>query len=203
MKFSLKLAGCLLLPVASVSAHAISAEHHAHAHTERPQNPKTSSPPTSSPSKVDASKEADIRRLLDLVGTKALLSQTFDEMTKSLRPVLANSLPPGDYRDRLIDLFLAKFTAKENVQQFLELAVPVYDKNFSHQEIRSLIEFYQTPLGQKTISVLPKVTLELQEEGRKWGENLGRKAMMDVLSEHPELADALNAAQSGSAPTKQ
>jgi hypothetical protein len=145
----------------------------------------------------------DIRRLLDLVGTKALLSQTFDEMTKSLRPVLANSLPPGDYRDRLIDLFLAKFTAKENVQQFLELAVPVYDKNFSHQEIRSLIEFYQTPLGQKTISVLPKVTLELQEEGRKWGENLGRKAMMDVLSEHPELADALNAAQSGSAPTKQ
>ena len=92
-------------------------------------------------------------------------------------------------------MFLAKFTAKENLQQFLDLSVPVYDKNFSHQEIRSLLEFYQTPLGQKTISVLPKLTLELQEEGRKLGENLGRKCMMDVLAEHPDLANALNAAQ--------
>lgn len=196
MKFSVRLAGCLLLPIASVYAQPTPAEHHADAHTQQ-------SPTTSSASKTDPAKQADIRRLLDLVGTKALLVQTFDEMTKSLKPVLANSLPPGDYREKLIDLFLAKFTTKENVQQFLELAVPVYEKNFSHQEIRSLIEFYQTPLGQKTISVLPKLTLELQEEGRKWGENLGQKAMMDVLAEHPELAEALNAAQNGSAAPKQ
>jgi hypothetical protein len=36
----------------------------------------------------------------------------------------------------------------------------------------------------------------MQEQGRKWGEDLGRQYMVEVLSEHPELADALNAAQS-------
>jgi hypothetical protein len=201
MKIWLKIAACLLLPFASAAAHSPSAGHKA-VHASQ-QDSATTSPKASPASKVDTAKEADIRRLLDLVGTRALLVQGFNEMSKDMKPALANSLPAGDYREKLIDLFLAKFMAKENMQQFLDLAVPVYDRNFSHEEIRSLIEFYQTPLGQKTISVLPKLTLELQEEGRKWGENLGRQSMMAVLSEHPELADALNAAQQASTPPKQ
>jgi len=144
--------------------------------------------------KVDPAKEADIRKLLDLVGTKALVSQTMDSMSKSIKPLLTNSLPPGEYREKLVDLFFAKFTTKTNVDHLLDLAVPVYDKNFSHQEIRGLIEFYQTPLGQKAITALPKVTAELQEQGRKWGEELGKQCMLEVLAEHPDLADALNAA---------
>jgi len=144
--------------------------------------------------KVDPAKEADIRKLLELAGTKALVSQTMESMSKSIKPLLTNSLPPGDYREKLVDLFFAKFTTKADVQHLLDLAVPVYDKNFSHQEIRSLIEFYQTPLGQKAIATLPKVTAEMQEQGRKWGEDLGKQCMVEVLSEHPELADALNAA---------
>lgn len=153
--------------------------------------------------KIDPAKEADIRKLLELAGTKALVSQTMDSMSKSIKPLLTNSLPPGDYREKLVDLFFAKFTAKAEVQHLLDLAVPVYDKNFSHQEIRSLIEFYQTPLGRKAIATLPKVTAEMQELGRKWGEDLGKQCMVEVLSEHPELADALNvAAQSSQSANK-
>jgi len=144
--------------------------------------------------RIDPAKEADIRKLLELAGTKALVSQTMESMSKSIKPLLTNSLPPGDYREKLVDLFFAKFTAKADVQHLLDLAVPVYDKNFSHQEIRSLIEFYQTPLGQKAIATLPKVTAEMQEQGRKWGEDLGKQCMVEVLSEHPELAAALEAA---------
>jgi len=146
-------------------------------------------------SKIDPAKEADIRKLLELVGTKAIISQTMDSMSKSIKPLLTNSLPPGEYREKLVDLFFAKFTAKADVERLLNLAVPVYDRNFSQQEIRGLIEFYQTPLGQKAIATLPKVTAELQEQGRKWGEDVGKDCMVEVLSEHPELAEALTAAQ--------
>jgi hypothetical protein len=201
MKMSLKIAACVLTSVLSASAHSASAERKAVQPAQ--QNSATAAPKASSPAKVDPAKEVDIRRLLELNGAKTSLVQSFNEMSKDMKPVLTNALPAGDYREKLIDLFLAKFTAKENMQQFLDLAVPVYDRNFSRDEIRSLIEFYQTPLGQKTISVLPKLTVELQEEGRKWGETLGRQSMMDVLSEHPELADALNAAQKASPPAKQ
>jgi uncharacterized protein len=177
MKTSVVLALCLTLAPIGVNAQAS----------------KTN---VSAAAKIDPAKEADIRRLLDLVGAKALIEQTMDSMSKSIKPLLTNSLPPGEYREKLVDLFFAKFSAKADVQHMLDLAVPVYDKNFSHQEIRSLIEFYQTPLGQKAIATLPKVSAEMQEQGRKWGEDLGRQCMVEVLSEHPELADALNAAQS-------
>jgi len=145
--------------------------------------------------KIDPAKEADIRKLLDLVGTRALVAQTVASMSETMKPALKNSLPPGDYRDKLVDLFFERFIKKMDVQHLLDLAVPIYDKNFTHQEIKSLIDFYGTPIGQKAVTVLPKMTAELQSEGGKWGEQLGRESMMEVLAEHPELADAIAAAQ--------
>jgi len=151
-------------------------------------------PSTAAGTKLDPDKETDIRRLLDIVGTKALAAQTMDVMIKSMRPVLTNSLPPGDYREKVVELFFVKFSSKANPQQLVDLAVPVYDKCFSSQEIKSLIAFYQTPLGQKAIVTLPKITTELQEAGRKWGETAGRDSMLEVLAEHPDLAEAMKAA---------
>lgn len=148
--------------------------------------------------KVDPAKEADIRSLLELTGVKDIAVQTMDGMTDSIKPLLANSLPPGDYREKLVDLFLTKFRAKADPQHLLELAIPIYDKHFSNEEIKSLLQFYRTPLGQKTIQVLPMVALEMQQEGKKWGEGLGRDSMREVLAEHPDLAKALEAAAKSS-----
>lgn len=191
MKTSLILGACLTL--GSIGARAQNAPPVA---AKSPSSQVASAGKTGSAAqaKIDPAKEADIRKLLDLVGTKALVSQTMDSMSKSIKPLLTNSLPPGDYREKLVDLFFAKFTAKADAQHMLDLAVPVYDKNFSHDEIRNLIAFYQTPLGQKAIATLPKVTAEMQEQGRKWGEDLGKQCMLEVLAEHPDVADALNAA---------
>ena len=189
MKISVVLGVCLTLASAGTRAQG------APATAAKAGQSATAKAGIAAQSKVDPAKEADIRKLLELVGTKAIVSQTMDSMSKSIKPLLTNSLPPGEYREKLVDLFFAKFTAKADVERLLDLAVPVYDRNFSHQEIRGLIEFYQTPLGQKAIATLPKVTAELQEQGRKWGEDVGKDCMVEVLSEHPELAEGLTAAQ--------
>jgi len=189
MKISVVLGVCLTLASAGARAQSTPAT------AAKAGQSATAKAGIASQSKIDPAKEADIRKLLELVGTKAIISQTMDSMSKSIKPLLTNSLPPGEYREKLVDLFFAKFTAKADVERLLDLAVPVYDRNFSQQEIRGLIEFYQTPLGQKAIATLPKVTAELQEQGRKWGEDVGKDCMVEVLSEHPELAEALTAAQ--------
>jgi len=189
MKISVVLGVCLTLASAATRAQS------APATAAKAGQSATAKAGIAAQSKIDPAKEADIRKLLELVGTKAIVSQTMDSMSKSIKPLLTNSLPPGEYREKLVDLFFAKFTAKADVERLLDLAVPVYDRNFSHQEIRGLIEFYQTPLGQKAIATLPKVMAELQEQGRKWGEDVGKACMVEVLSEHPELAEALTAAQ--------
>lgn len=174
------------------------------AHTEgRPQpNPSQAVPAASNQdagssqqAKIDPVKEADIRKLLDVTGAKELAMQTMGGMEKNIRPMLTASLPPGDYRDELIDLFFAKFHSKVESQRIVDMAVPVYDKYFSDDEIKGLVQFYGTPLGHKTLQVLPKLMGELQDQGREWGQRVGRESMQEVLTEHPELAKALEDAQ--------
>jgi len=164
---------------------------------EVPPKPQAAAEATgpSGPSQLDAAKKADIRRLMDLAGTGLLVGQVMDGMERNIKPLMMNALPPGEYREKLVDLFFAKFQSKADPRQLLDLAVPAYDKYYTHEEIKGLIQFYGTPLGQKLVSVQPKMTGELQEAGRKWGEGLGRDSMIEVLAEHPDLATALLAAK--------
>lgn len=155
---------------------------------------------TVGPLKIDSGKEADIRRLMDLVGTRALVTQMMDSMEMNIKPLMTNSFPPGEYREKLIALFFAKFHSRAGAQQLLDLAVPAYDKYYTHEEIRGLIEFYGTPLGQKMVTVLPRLMGDLQAAGQKWGGQLGQDCMMEVLSEHPDLAKALEAAKTTAQP---
>lgn len=141
--------------------------------------------------KIDPTKEADIRRLLQLTGAGDLGIQSMTAMESTMRPMITNALPPGDYREKLIDLFFEKFHSKVGSATVVDLMVPVYDKYFSDDDIKNLIQIYQTPTGQKLLSVLPKVISESRDAGEKWGEQLGRQCMIEVLAEHPEFKQAI------------
>jgi hypothetical protein len=155
----------------------------------------TTATAAATPAKIDPVKEADIRKLLDLAGGTAAINQVMDGMQANLKSSLANSLPPGDYREKLVNLFFEKFRAKADINQLIEISVQVYDKYLSDEDVKGLIQFYSTPLGKKTLSVLPKATVEMQTAGFQWGQNLGRESMREVLLEHPELTKALQDAQ--------
>ena len=165
-----------------------------------PQGAEQAASSGSTQPKLDPAKEADIRRFMDVSGSSALASQQMQAVQQTMKPIMTSALPAGDYRTELVDLFFAKFQAKADTQKLLDLMVPIYDKYLTDAEIKGLIQFYQTPLGQKALQVLPKLMEEAQEEGRKWGQNLGQESMREVLSEHPELAKALEDAQKAAQP---
>jgi hypothetical protein len=143
---------------------------------------------------VDPAKEAAVRKMFDVMGMAKLMQQVLAGVSNNMRPMLMSSLPPGEYREKLADLFLQKFQSKIRVEQLLDLTVPIYAKYFSKEEIEGLTRFYQTPLGQKSLSVLPQAVVEMQTESMKLGEKLGREAMVEVLDEHPDLKKALEEA---------
>ena len=41
----------------------------------------------------------------------------------------------------------------------MNLLVPIYDKHWTDEDVKGLILFYETPLGQKMITVLPQVMI--------------------------------------------
>src|SRR6266542_2749911 len=79
-------------------------------------------------SQIDPAKEADIRHLLDLTGASSLMVQTMNDAETSIRPLFSNSLPPGEYREKLVDLFFEKFHSKRDPDQLLAIIIPFYDK---------------------------------------------------------------------------
>lgn len=147
----------------------------------------------------EEAKQADIRKLLQVTGASNLASQTMTQMEKSMKPLITNALPPGDYRAQLVDLFFEKFHTKMDPTTLADLIVPIYDKYLSDDDVKGLIQLYQTPIGQKLITVLPQVAAESQAAGEKWGQEIGRECMIEVLAEHPELQKQMEEAKKNSA----
>lgn len=120
-------------------------------------------------------KRADIRQLLEMTGASSLAQQFVAATSQNLFRSLKESRP--DVPDRAFEvmnrelaaLFAEKLQAPDGL---LERTIPVYDKYFTHAEIRELLAFYQTRIGRKTIDVLPKVVGESMVLGEKWGESL-------------------------------
>lgn len=198
MKICSAIAWLLLLGCASAQMESASPSTVPEQQAGQQKTAPTISP--AHPSKIDPAKVADIRQLMDLAGVKAIMTQMMASTGDNMKPLLVNALPAGEYRDKLVDLFLVKFKTKADLQELLDSIVLLYDKYFSAEEVKALIQYYQTPLGQKTVQVMPKLLAEAQETGRKWGEGLGRQSMIDVLSEHPELEKALEDAKKTAPP---
>src|SRR5260370_35480233 len=116
-------------------------------------------------------------------------------MLSNMRPMMNSSLPPGEYREKLLDLFSERFQSKLHVEQFVNLTIPIYNKYFTQDEIEGLTKFYQTALGKKVITVLPQELVESQTEPMKWGEKYGSEAIAEELDEHPDLKKGLEKPQ--------
>lgn len=62
--------------------------------------------------------------------------------------------------ERLRQLFVQRIDLSKVMQ---EVALQVYDKNFSESEMQDIITFYKTPTGKKTLQALPAVMSESME----------------------------------------
>ena len=193
MRIHLYATALLILGTVSAIAQTNPTSTPAKPATQQTNGVSTAAQSTSS-SKIDPAKAADIRKLLDLNGSKSVMLETMKSMMNGMKPLMTQALPAGEYREQLIDLFVQKFQGKINVDAFVEMAVPIFDKYFSAEEIKGMIAFYESPVGRKMASVLPAVSTELREIGEKWGRQLGRDSMQEVLDEHPELKAALEEA---------
>lgn len=140
---------------------------------------------------IDPEKEKAIRRMFEAIGTHKAMEELLAGMRGNIRTSLISNLPPGDYRERLADLFIEKLLPKFQIPQMMDMAVPIYAKYFTKEEIDGLTAFYQTPLGKKASTVMPQALLEMTTESVKMGEKLGRESMMEVLEEHPEMKKAI------------
>jgi hypothetical protein len=118
-------------------------------------------------------KVADIRKLVSMTGEGELGVQIISQMIDSYRTTMPDV--PSKFWDN--------FMREVNSQELVELIVPIYDRHFTHQEIKELIAFYQSPLGVKLIQKMPAITQESFQAGQQWGQKLGERVMEKLQRE--------------------
>lgn len=137
--------------------------------------------------KTDTAKEADIRRLLEVSGGKKAGDQLIGIMMQQLKPLLEQAIPQDERGKKILATFLEKCEARFRAADLAEQVIPIYDKYLSAEDIKGLIQFYESPLGQRATQALPKIT----QEAATTGQQLGQKVVQDVLQEmqeqYPEL----------------
>jgi len=57
-------------------------------------------------------------------------------------------------------------------ERLLDDLTPVYARYFTKSEIDELVAFYRTPIGQKSIRVMPMIVQESMAVGQRWAEEL-------------------------------
>lgn len=148
--------------------------------------PGMSASPTSA---IDPEKEADIRKLLELANTKAMFNQTIGTMMSLIQKSLLQA-NPDDPKAQMFSNLIAQQLRGDMASQYNELVnqlVPVYDKYYTKDDIEQIIQFYQSPIGQKLLKVTPDLSRETQTIGYQWGSKIGRDVVAKVLQQHPDL----------------
>ncbi|MDR2072622.1 MAG: DUF2059 domain-containing protein [Spirochaetaceae bacterium] len=115
-------------------------------------------------------KEEEIMRLLDLMGTKNLAKQTIEMFIPRMQ-VLAPSVPKEFW-----DLFIEKM----DLDLFIKAYVPLYDRHYTLEDIRALITFYESPVGKKVVEVTPLITAESLSLGEEWGLLMGELILEEL-----------------------
>jgi len=101
-------------------------------------------------------KKADLLEYVRLTG-RPFIQNTLIAIQNEVRSKYSN-VPPGAWKD-ISDIL--------DFNQAVAQIVPIYDKYFSHAEIRDLIAFYKSPVFQKYWRLLPKIGEESEAAGKK------------------------------------
>jgi hypothetical protein len=142
---------------------------------------------TSPQQKVDPAKAADIRHLLDLVGTKKLAEQMLSLSLEQLKSSLSKALPQNERSQKIMDGFLQKFQARFTGELLADHVIPIYDTYLSAEDIKGLIQFYESSLGQRVVKVLPQIARESQVTGAQLGQRIAQDVLQELQQEYPEL----------------
>ena len=117
----------------------------------------------------------DIRTLLQLTGAGDLALQNMVVVLDQMKAV----------RPDIPDEFWVAFRAEMRGEELVEVLVPVYASHFSREEVRAMIAFYRTPVGQKLIAETPALTADAMAVGQEWGRELATRVVQKMQAASP------------------
>ena len=184
--------GCALLSGALlVVAHSPSLHVSAQDKSALPSKPApTAAQPAPHTPGVDPQKEARIRELMDITGAKDLGQQLIQAGMEQFRSSVEDAQPNNPRAKQFVDAFVTRFQKRFDYNSLNEKIIPIYDKYLTTEDLKGLLDYYNSPLGQRMLKTLPAVTRESQAAGYELGRKAAEDTMEDLKADFPEFTGA-------------
>ena len=139
---------------------------------------------------IDPDKEADIRSLMELVGARDMVQDGITNSTEQYREKLLATVPNNEKGQAFVNAFADAYQKKVDIDQISDQLVSVYDRHFTEDEVKGLLQFYGSPLGQKVAAEMPKISREIQAQSRAAGVKAAKEALQALKEQNPEVGQS-------------
>ena len=158
------------------------------------ENPVQSSPAeavaAAAPKSTDLVKEAELRSLLELLGTRDQVRDTAASSAVQYRERLLNRAPKDEKGQALIRDFSTTYQKDFDSDRAMRQIAGIYDKYYTEDEIRYLLQFFESPVGRKFAAESPKIAREMLAVREEIASKAARDSMQDLQAQRPELQAA-------------
>jgi len=142
---------------------------------------------------IDPVKAKEIRSLLELVGARDAIQDAASSATEQYRQKVLETSANKERVQVLTNAYLAEFRKQFDADTVTNQLVGIYEKHFTEDEIKDLLEFYGSPLGQKVAAEMPKITREALLATRSASTQAARLAWQDLRAEYPNAGENFRA----------
>jgi uncharacterized protein len=132
---------------------------------------------------VDPALRADIEKLMVVSGSANLAVQMAGQMSDAVLNGVAQSskdVVPPHAIEIVREVLNAEFATAFNGPAIKDQQIALYAKYFTHADVRGLIAFYESDLGQKAIANMPNLLREGGDIGQRWAQDAMPKMMQTL-----------------------
>jgi len=142
------------------------------------------------PKPIDPAKDADIRALMELVGVRDQVQDGVNASAEQYREKLLATVPSNEKGQAFVNAFVASYEKKFDADQLTEQVLGIYDKHYTDEEIKGLLQFFGSPLGQKVAAEMPKIAREINAASRETGAKASREALQTLKAQNPDVGQS-------------
>ncbi len=139
---------------------------------------------------IDPVKDADIRSLMELIGARDQIQDAVSTSSEQYREKLLATVPNNEKGQAFVISFIDSYQKKFDVDQMTEQLVAIYDKHYTDEEIKTMLQFYGSPVGQKVAAEMPKIGREIQVVSRATGAKAAKEALQALRAQNPEIGQS-------------
>jgi uncharacterized protein len=103
----------------------------------------------------------DIMKLQATNGTQSTYDIVFDQLTMQLKTMHAD-INDSVWLEVKSEVFVPE------VDELQKLMVPLYKKYYTHDDVKAIIQFYESPAGKKMAATVTDITMETMQVSQQW-----------------------------------